>query len=68
MGFLSTFWSFGYTRLSLKLNTFLESTNLATAPKIRRSDVINMLEKVSEGWLAGAWNSFLRAPGGLGTG
>ncbi|GAB4818099.1 hypothetical protein N2152v2_005145 [Parachlorella kessleri] len=45
MGFLSTFWSFGYTRLSLKLKAFLEAASVETAPKIRRSDVINMLEK-----------------------
>jgi hypothetical protein len=46
MGFLSTFWSFGYTRLSFKLKAFLESSSLETAPRIRRTDVINMLEKV----------------------
>lgn len=45
MGFLSTFWSFGYTRLSLKLKTFMEASSVQSVPKIRRSDVINMLEK-----------------------
>ena len=48
MGFLSTFWSFGYTRLSLKLKAFLDAASVETAPKIRRSDVINMLEKVRQ--------------------
>lgn len=45
MGFLSTFWSFGYMRLATKLRAFLEASSLEDAPKIRRSDVINMLEK-----------------------
>ena len=45
MGFLSTFWSFGYTRLSRKLRAFLDYDGIGEAPKIRRSDVINMLEK-----------------------
>lgn len=47
MGFLSTFWSFGYTRLASRLRAFLEASSLEAAPKVRRSDVINMLEKVS---------------------
>ena len=45
MGFLSTFWSFGYTRLSRKLRAFLDYNGTGEAPKIRRNDVINMLEK-----------------------
>jgi hypothetical protein len=45
MGFLSTFWSFGYTRLSRKLRRFLDAGGAAGAPRIRRSDVVNMLEK-----------------------
>lgn len=46
LGFLSLFWSFGYVRLSRKLRAFLDATNMDAAPKIRRSDVISMLEKV----------------------
>lgn len=45
LGFLSTFWSFGYTRLSRKLLAFLNYSGVGEPPKIRRSDVINMLEK-----------------------
>jgi Protein of unknown function (DUF3611) len=45
LGFLSTFWSFGYTRLSTKLRNFLDAPPGADVPRIRRSDVINMLEK-----------------------
>jgi hypothetical protein len=45
MGYLSTFWSFGYTRLSRKLRAFLDYDGIGDAPKIRRTDVINMLEK-----------------------
>ncbi|KAG7671763.1 hypothetical protein KSW81_004649 [Nannochloris sp. 'desiccata'] len=45
MGYLSTFWSFGYTRLSRKLRAFLDFNGTGAAPKIRRTDVINMLEK-----------------------
>lgn len=45
LGFLSIFWSFGYVRLSRKLRAFLEAPNLDVAPKIRRSDVITMLER-----------------------
>lgn len=44
-GFLSTFWSFGYVRLSRKLRQFLDSDGSDNAPRIRRTDVINMLEK-----------------------
>lgn len=44
-GFLSTFWSFGYIRLSRKLMAFLDADGSGTAPRIRRSDVITMLEK-----------------------
>ena len=44
-GFLSTFWSFGYVRLARKLRTFLDSDGAGNAPRVRRSDVINMLEK-----------------------
>lgn len=36
----------GYVRLSRKLRAFLEAPNLDVAPKIRRSDVITMLERV----------------------
>lgn len=46
LGFLSLFWSFGYVRLSRKLRAFLDAPSLDQAPKIRRSDVIAMLEKV----------------------
>lgn len=46
LGFLSTFWSFGYTRLSGRLRAFLDASSADTAPTVRRSDVINMLEKV----------------------
>lgn len=42
-GCLSTFWSFGYVRLSRKLRLFLDDS--AGSKKVRRSDVINMLEK-----------------------
>lgn len=42
-GFLSTFWSFGYVRLSRKLRLFLDDSK--SSAKVRRSDVINMLEK-----------------------
>jgi len=42
-GFLSTFWAFGYVRLSRKLRSFLDDSS--GAKKVRRSDVINMLEK-----------------------
>ena len=49
LGFLSMFWSFGYVRLSRKLRAFLEAASLEAAPKIRRSDVIAMLEKVPPG-------------------
>lgn len=46
LGFLSMFWSFGYVRLSRKLKTFLDAPPSATdTPKVRRSDVIAMLEK-----------------------
>lgn len=45
LGFLSTFWSFGYMRLAKKLRQFLIAPSLEGAPRIRRSDVINMLEK-----------------------
>lgn len=47
LGFISTFWSYGYTRLSRKLRAFVDAASASTgnAPKIRRSDVINMLEK-----------------------
>jgi hypothetical protein len=45
MGFLSTFWSFGYTRLATRLHRFLDAAGEAGAPLILRSDVINMLEK-----------------------
>ena len=44
-GFLSTFWSFGYIRLSRKLREFLYAVGSPEAPRIRRTDVINMLEK-----------------------
>lgn len=44
-GFLSTFWSFGYVRLSRKLRQFLDSDGAESAPRVRRTDVINMLEK-----------------------
>jgi hypothetical protein len=44
-GYLSTFWSFGYTRLARRLRAFLDAAALEDAPKVRRSDVINMLEK-----------------------
>jgi hypothetical protein len=44
-GFLSTFWSFGYTRLALRLGALLSAPSLEESPKIRRSDVISMLEK-----------------------
>lgn len=44
-GFLSTFWSFGYIRLSRKLMAFLDADGSGTVPRIRRSDVITMLEK-----------------------
>lgn len=46
LGFLSLFWSFGYVRLSRRLRAFLDAPTLDAAPKIRRSDVIAMLEKV----------------------
>ncbi len=42
--------SSGYVRLSRKLRAFLEAPNLDVAPKIRRSDVITMLERVRS-WL-----------------
>ncbi|MEO2192942.1 MAG: DUF3611 family protein [bacterium] len=42
-GCLSTFWSFGYVRLSRKLRLFLDDS--AGSKKVRRSDVINSLEK-----------------------
>ncbi|PSC68634.1 TIC chloroplastic-like [Micractinium conductrix] len=47
LGFLSMFWSFGYVRLSRKLRAFLDAPAAAldAAPKVRRSDVIAMLEK-----------------------
>ena len=44
-GFLSTFWSFGYVRLSRKLRFFLDTNGSSEAPRVRRMDVINMLEK-----------------------
>ena len=44
-GFLSTFWSFCYVRLSRKLWQFLDSDGAENAPRVRRTDVINMLEK-----------------------
>ena len=43
-GFLSTFWSFGYVRLSRKLRQFLDSDGAENAPRVRRTDVINMLK------------------------
>lgn len=48
LGFLSLFWSFGYVRLSRKLRAFLEAApgSADAVPKVRRSDVIAMLEKV----------------------
>lgn len=47
LGFLSLFWSFGYVRLSRKLRAFLEAApgSADAVPKVRRSDVIAMLEK-----------------------
>eukprot|EP00887_Chlorella_sp_A99_P005182 scaffold1.g5182.t1 len=54
LGFLSTFWAFGYTRLSNKLHSFLEAGTLDAAPKVKRSDVINMLEKAGALWARGA--------------
>lgn len=45
LGFLSTFWSYGYTRLARRLAAFLDFSGEGEPPKIRRSDVINMLEK-----------------------
>lgn len=51
LGFLSLFWSFGYVRLSRKLRAFLEAApgSADAVPKVRRSDVIAMLEKVRPG-------------------
>ena len=53
LGWLSLFWSFGYVRLGRKLCAFLNATEalaggapLEGAPRTKRSDVINMLEKV----------------------
>lgn len=45
LSFLSTFWSFGYTRLSSRLRLFLEAPSFDAAPKVKRSDVVNMIEK-----------------------
>lgn len=42
MGYLSTFWAFGYTRLSRRMFRFLDTGS----PRIRRYDVIGTLEKV----------------------
>ena len=44
-GFISTFWSFGYTRLARKLQMYVDSGASGAIPRIRRTDVINMLEK-----------------------
>jgi hypothetical protein len=45
-GFLSTFWSFGYTRLARRLRRFLDAgAGDAGAPRVRRSDVVATLEK-----------------------
>ncbi|KAL6778427.1 hypothetical protein ACKKBF_B14750 [Auxenochlorella protothecoides x Auxenochlorella symbiontica] len=41
MGYLSTFWAFGYTRLSRRMFRFLDTGS----PRIRRYDVIGTLEK-----------------------
>ena len=49
LGFLSMFWSFGYVRLARRLAAFLTAATLEEAPKVRRSDVIGMLEKVRWG-------------------
>jgi hypothetical protein len=46
MGYLSTFWSYGYTRLARKLRTFLATSGIDAVPPLKRTDVINMLEKV----------------------
>lgn len=51
MGYLSTFWAFGYTRLSRRMFRFLDTGS----PRIRRYDVIGTLEKVGLLGLRGGW-------------
>lgn len=44
-GFLSTFWAFGYTRLSRRLFAYLDSPGVDALKKVRRSEVTSTLEK-----------------------
>lgn len=56
----------GYVRLSRKLRAFLEAPNLDVAPKIRRSDVITMLERVRAAGMPGGSARCMQWPGALG--
>ncbi len=64
-GCLSTFWSFGYVRLSRKLRLFLDDS--AGNKKVRRSDVINMLEKGAIINVLGAGSSLIGLQSTIGT-
>ena len=44
-GFLSTFWAFGYTRLSRRLFDYLGSPSLDGIKAVKRSEVTRSLEK-----------------------
>jgi hypothetical protein len=46
--FLSTFWAFGYTRLSRRLFRYMKATAIDDTKRIRKSDVLGTLER-------GAW-------------
>ncbi|KAK9807720.1 hypothetical protein WJX72_007137 [[Myrmecia] bisecta] len=51
-GFLSTFWSFGYTRLARRMRSYLTAGPRDNVRRIRKSDVLATLER-------GAWINIL---------
>lgn len=45
MGFLSTFWAYGYTRLAKRLKEYIKAPLAQGVRKIKRSDVLGTLER-----------------------
>ena len=46
-GFLSTFWSFGYTRLSRRLYRYLSTGSDDNSKRVKKTDVLNTLMRGS---------------------